>query len=306
MEETDDNNKREARSRKSTTFYQAAVVPAPKKVVATADGKGIKLSENPHFCKELEKYKSDNEVCKALHSLMYNVPGKKTEIKKNLRAFSGFSADTSVETVKTKVGDKKKLWTVSLLKTSLGLFGLERGGDRDTLVERLVDYIAEPAFTKTARAPKRKGGSDGKSRKNGKKAKIAKKSGPKKAPTAYILFSVNARQEAKEANPDASFVDLTRILGQQWNALSAEEKEVWAEKARAHAAALQQAAEGSATVEDIDFGDESDNGDAEEEEDEDEAEDGDDGVEDDDFKDLDGEAEEEEEEEEEEEDEGQD
>ncbi|KAJ1381315.1 hypothetical protein B484DRAFT_411777, partial [Ochromonadaceae sp. CCMP2298] len=145
MEETTDTGR--GRARKQTTFFEAAVTVTPKKV-NTSEGSGIKLSENPHFCKELEKLKADGEVCKSLHSLMYNLAGKKTEIKKNLRQFSGFSEETKDDR-KAKILDKKKLWTTSLLKSCLGMCGVVQGGDREVQVNRLVDYLAHPTLTKT-------------------------------------------------------------------------------------------------------------------------------------------------------------
>jgi chaperonin cofactor prefoldin len=140
MEETAETGR--GRARKQTAFFEAAT-EVVKKVVATQQGSGIELSENPHFCKELDKLKSDNEVCKALHGIMYGTAGKKNEIKKNLRNFSGFpESSVSSDDRKTKIAEKKKMWTTALLKSCLGALGLEKGGDREMQVGRLVDlYI---------------------------------------------------------------------------------------------------------------------------------------------------------------------
>lgn len=45
-----------------------------------------------------------------------------------------------------KVMEKKKFWTVANLKKALVLFGLERSGERDALVRRMVEYIAAPCL----------------------------------------------------------------------------------------------------------------------------------------------------------------
>ena len=72
--------------------------------------------------------------------------GTKSDRKKNLRKFSGF-ANNDVkmkDQMKTKLLDNKKKWTVSLLKDCLGIFGCEKSGSRDELVQRLVNYVARP------------------------------------------------------------------------------------------------------------------------------------------------------------------
>ena len=128
----------EKRERKQTTFFKAPVAKESSKVVITDEGSGIKLADNPHFCKELELIKGDNEVCKALHLLLFNARGKRLEIKKNLRAFSGFPSAAVKEEKMEKVVDKKKVWNTTTLRTVVGMFGLEKGGDRDALVTKQV------------------------------------------------------------------------------------------------------------------------------------------------------------------------
>ena len=282
---TEDNTVQEKRSRKATTFFKAPEVT--KKELPAAAGTGIQLGDNPHFCKDLDSIKSDNEVCKALHSVMYNSVGKKADMKKNLRAFSGFAPEQKDEK-KAKVLEKKKIWTVSTLKTALGMFGLEKSGDREALVARMIDYLAEPRFTKDASTTSKKRKSTGKasSKKGAKKTKKSK-DGKKRAPSAYILFCKAERDTLRAEQPELSMIDQTRALGALWNALSAEEKEVytkvpiefcdvlislhvalksqnWNEKAREAKAAL--AADGDVDVE------EAEEGNDEESEDEDEGE----------------------------------
>jgi hypothetical protein len=41
----------------------------------------------------------------------------------------------------------------------------------------------------------------------------------KRAPSPYIVFCTEKRSEAKDANPDATFGMLGKILGQMWGAL---------------------------------------------------------------------------------------
>jgi protein DEK len=217
-----DENATEKRSRKQTTFFQAAAPASNAKATVVEDGLGIKLAENPHFCHDLERVKADSEECKALHSLFYNTVGKKTEIKRNLRAFSGFPSTDVRDEKKLKLLDKKKVWTTSLLKSALGMLGLEKGGDREVLVNRLVDYLGAPKFTKKASDKSKKR----KAKSSTRGSKKAKGSGTKRAPSAYLLFCNERRSEVREANPEMSMIEITKALAAQWNDLPASEKEV--------------------------------------------------------------------------------
>jgi hypothetical protein len=221
MEETSASESK--RNRKQTAFFEVAAKATIKSVVAE-EGTGIKLADNPHFCKELEKLKGDNEVCKALHLLLFNSAGKKLEIKKNLRAFSGFPSEAVRDEKKLKVNEKKKLWTNSNIKAALGLFGLEKSGDRDVLVNRMIEYLAKPVFTKQAKdGSKKRKASNKTSKKGAKKAKKVKRN---VAPSAYILFCKDSRSALRETQPELSMIEQTKALGAMWNALTAEEKEV--------------------------------------------------------------------------------
>ncbi|EGD83446.1 hypothetical protein PTSG_04053 [Salpingoeca rosetta] len=70
-----------------------------------------------------------------------------------------------------------------------------------------------------------------KSKKKTQKASAAKR-GPKKAKTAYALWSSSARSKLKEQHPDLSFGELSKKLGQAWQDLADEDKAEWNEKAK--------------------------------------------------------------------------
>eukprot|EP00349_Pseudokeronopsis_sp_Brazil_P003013 CAMPEP_0202956542 /NCGR_PEP_ID=MMETSP1396-20130829/1050_1 /ASSEMBLY_ACC=CAM_ASM_000872 /TAXON_ID= /ORGANISM="Pseudokeronopsis sp., Strain Brazil" /LENGTH=72 /DNA_ID=CAMNT_0049673615 /DNA_START=48 /DNA_END=266 /DNA_ORIENTATION=+ len=63
-----------------------------------------------------------------------------------------------------------------------------------------------------------------KAAKSSKSAKPAKADKPKRAPSPYINFCTEQRPKLKAANPDASFGDLGKMLGEQWKKLSDSEK----------------------------------------------------------------------------------
>lgn len=213
------------RVRKQAEFF---TVPSTekKKEVKISSGKGIKLVEYEHFVQELTKHKSDEDLVKQLHSLMYGSMGRKANAKHNLREFSGFTRDSDLQEKIEKVTDNKKKWTVALLKEALGLFGLEKGGSREELCKRLVDYLSAPRIV--VHNGKRPRSSLGKS--PAKKARGTKggekKKRRKSSPSAYLLFCNAHRAEAKEENPDAGAKDIMKILAEMWNDASEKEKQV--------------------------------------------------------------------------------
>lgn len=212
------------RSRKQTNFF--AVVPEEKKALSAQEGSGIALGDNPYFLEQIEKLHGGDEVLKALHSLFFHSPGKKHEVKKHLRMFNGFAEDVDPKAIVQRIADKKKIWTVAVLKEALGLFGLLKGGDREELIERLVEYLVKPEVSSKRKTTKRK---------SSKKTKAPKK---KRAPSAYILFSSAHRAEVREANPAADFTEMAKLLADLWNKAGAEEKESWQKKSDEAKAAL--------------------------------------------------------------------
>ena len=57
-----------------------------------------------------------------------------------------------------------------------------------------------------------------------KGTKKAKKDGPKRPSSAYLLFANDNRPKVKKANPDATFGDLGKLLGEAWNNVNAADK----------------------------------------------------------------------------------
>jgi hypothetical protein len=58
-----------------------------------------------------------------------------------------------------------------------------------------------------------------------KKRKLkAKKSQPKKARSAYLFYTMEKRTDFKNANPDKSFGDLTKLVADDWSKISAAQK----------------------------------------------------------------------------------
>lgn len=67
----------------------------------------------------------------------------------------------------------------------------------------------------------------------GGKRKKAKKdpNAPKRNMSAYFLYSMFARPQVKNDNPEASFGEIARIISAQFKALSEKERKKWEKKA---------------------------------------------------------------------------
>ena len=59
-----------------------------------------------------------------------------------------------------------------------------------------------------------------------KKRKKKDPNAPKKPCSAFFHFSKKMRPRIKEENPDASFGQLGKIIGEQWSKLGADERKV--------------------------------------------------------------------------------
>lgn len=49
--------------------------------------------------------------------------------------------------------------------------------------------------------------------------------------SAYVLFSTAHRKTVTQQNPNKSFGEISKIVAQDWHALSIDEKNKWAQKA---------------------------------------------------------------------------
>lgn len=170
-----------------------------------------------------------------LHTLFFGSAGKNTMRKRQLRLFAGFPEDSpSRASLVEKITKANKKWTVPALKTAAGLFGLEKGGSREEIIERFVDFIISPSELKGVPAAKAKAKAGGKKRKaaTGKKDKGDQ---PKRAATPYLLFSVASRAAIKAQNPEATFGEVAKLLGAAWKSLEGSAKDVWVAAAAAAA-----------------------------------------------------------------------
>ena len=70
------------------------------------------------------------------------------------------------------------------------------------------------------------------------KEKKEKGDKPKRAPSAYIIFCGEKREEVKKANPEATFGELGKLLGGLWSGMDEAAKKKYTKAAEAAKAAL--------------------------------------------------------------------
>lgn len=132
---------RASRERRPAQIFNAA--PPEERKVRVGEGAGTPLGELAVFREHLDKIKSDDELLRALHSLLFGGLGSKQDRKKNLRLFSGFDAADQPKAL-GKLVDKKRPWTVAMLKRAAAALGLAVAGSREELCGRIADFLAAP------------------------------------------------------------------------------------------------------------------------------------------------------------------
>ncbi|ODQ49905.1 hypothetical protein SAICODRAFT_85939, partial [Saitoella complicata NRRL Y-17804] len=80
-----------------------------------------------------------------------------------------------------------------------------------------------------------------------RKTPVAKKgakkdpNAPKRSLSAYMFFAADNRDVVRTENPDVTFGQVGKILGERWNSLSAEDKKPYEAKAAADKKRYEQA-----------------------------------------------------------------
>ncbi|KAK7886014.1 hypothetical protein WMY93_025635 [Mugilogobius chulae] len=118
--------------------YQGPKMPVK---LSIADGCGEKLGDIPRILHKLNKMKPVDLV--PLHSLLFDRRGKLSQIKKNLRLFSGFPFDADSEQF-TKKREKLQKNTNTKLKLVCEVLDLEKKGTHSDLVDRIMTFLVSP------------------------------------------------------------------------------------------------------------------------------------------------------------------
>uniref|UniRef100_T1J8V0 Protein DEK n=1 Tax=Strigamia maritima TaxID=126957 RepID=T1J8V0_STRMM len=155
------------------------------------EGKGTKLGDSPQLEHQLQKMKVED--LKPLHKLLFNRAGAPNEIRKNIRRFNGFAFDKESSEFEKKKNSLDKL-TMSILKKMCEVLCLERGGTKDDIVTRVLDYLLKPEQSATKQTQAKKTAS--------KKTKKAKNSRNSKKSEDEMKSESGTEDEENDKNDD--------------------------------------------------------------------------------------------------------
>ena len=108
---------RSTRDRKQVERLTTGVIK--ERILQIVEGGGILLADYPYFIACFEKLRTDDEVCKHLHLMLFGTLGTKSDRKRNIRKFSGFANENIPDKIVKFI--EKKAFTVSLLKVTISL-----------------------------------------------------------------------------------------------------------------------------------------------------------------------------------------
>ncbi|KAJ8033007.1 Protein DEK [Holothuria leucospilota] len=137
------------------------------------DGRGAKLGDCPMI--EFQLGKTNADMLKPLYRILFGRIGKVTEIKKHIRKFSGFTF-TKEDSDFEKKEIQLNRFTLAGLKELCTWLALEKGGTKEDIIQRILEFCLMPTISE-------------------KKLPVKKKKAPKK--TATKRKKASAKADAK-------------------------------------------------------------------------------------------------------------
>lgn len=111
-------------------------------------GSGVQLGQIPVVEEQLKRRTGTDDSIRSLHRILYPTQAiKKQQVKANLRMWSGVSADASdliVQQTRDRWTLKLSGWQVVGLKSLCEIFGIQKSGDKDAVIERIVVFLLKP------------------------------------------------------------------------------------------------------------------------------------------------------------------
>jgi len=202
-----------------------------KAELVVGDGAGTKLGEIENVKIKIDKLNAGSDELKALHRLCFGRPGEKNKIKATLRMFSGFTGGDAEVTKKKETASKLDSKT---LKSLLTTCDQPTTGTKADNVDSLVSFLTEPAesgkMSLAVKAGEKRARAAAKKERASKTASKGKKKAGKEKPalkrplSAFMLYSNAKRDKVRAENPEASFADIGKIMGEKWRGISEERK----------------------------------------------------------------------------------
>mmetsp|Transcript_15411 Transcript_15411/g.39785 ORF Transcript_15411/g.39785 Transcript_15411/m.39785 type:complete len:442 (-) Transcript_15411:189-1514(-) len=230
------------RQRKAVDRMEAlAPPPKPKKEVLIGEaGPGTLVGELGNVLYWLSVKKSDQLI--PIHMAMYGVRGKNKDIKKNIRAFSGYPvAMPEAEKAKRVLGLEKRI--LPQLKEIATWLDVEVTGSKGDIVAAIVQFLEKP--TSSGRPHPKEVKDKVRARKEKKKAAKARGKGrrrparptsePRPPQSALVLYALGNRDRVKAENDIDGKPELMQLLKNEFKSLGQKERSVWTKRAEADA-----------------------------------------------------------------------
>ncbi|CAI9739783.1 protein DEK-like [Octopus vulgaris] len=186
------------REKKKVERLEMSVTSAnDKKKILIPEGTGEKLGDCPIIEYQLNRVKAEN--LKIIHRALFDRPGSLVEIKRNIRKFNGFDFGKDDKRFDKKRALLAKNTTASLRKIC-EILGLERGGAKDEILNKIMDFLVKPKDTgKSVPKPKKKRKSgETKSKSKPKKNKKKSSSSQKKKVVSSDSSESDSDEEEEE------------------------------------------------------------------------------------------------------------
>lgn len=131
------------RKRKATKQYNIEASVPKKRVAAKHVGSGTKLQDIPSVEQTLtEKFKADD--LRMLYKLCFEVTGKTTTLKKELKQFQGFGFDKDSTEYKKKQAQLNKLNKSVLAAQFCAPLCLKDKGTKEEVINRIMEFLLCP------------------------------------------------------------------------------------------------------------------------------------------------------------------
>ncbi|PVD23433.1 hypothetical protein C0Q70_16702 [Pomacea canaliculata] len=185
-----------------------------KKKVEIQEGAGTKLGDCPRIEFKLGQTKAMD--LKSLHRLLFNRAGSNTEVKKNIRQFSGFVFSKEDKEYEKRVTALNKM-TIPQLKQICEVLDIERSGAKPVVVDRIMDFLMKPSSSgmKVPQKKKRKSKSSGEGDRKSTKRKRSPKKDSKSKAKKDTVSDISDSDEEEEENEDEEEEEKEKELSEE-------------------------------------------------------------------------------------------
>lgn len=165
------------------------------------EGSGTKLGDIPRI--ELQISKTNADELKKLHQLLYDRVAPHSQIKKNIRSFSGFSFSNESPEYQKKKAKFDRL-TLAIIKNVCERLDVERKGTKEEIIERILSFLLKPQDSGKELPKKRRRSSLEKTTKSKKSKSKKPKAKKKPAKTSTGASEDTDKDDENESNASES------------------------------------------------------------------------------------------------------